>query len=155
MIDNIDSEDRFERARIARDAAQATLERLDYAERHQAELQQKADRQQRLADLEDAQGRARAAKDAVAKSMADVDALVCELVAVVKNLKLAEGEVQRAVRYEQFGVRDGLIDRVTISPGIGVDGELGVLALRVAKELVRLSPISLEVAEVRSNQRKL
>jgi hypothetical protein len=145
----------FQRAKAKRQAALAELERLEWAEKHQLELEAQAALQEKRAQLDDAQERARAAKQRGAMLTQQLEPMVKQLAELARELKATNAEIERGMHYESFGLRDGMIDKPTVMPGLGIKTELAILAMRVARELVRLSGTDAGTAELKASQRSL
>ena len=119
----------------------------------QVALQAKADHERR--QLEDAQAGAQDAQERARTIVAQIVPLIEGLAVQVLELQQLSGLVNRGTHFEQYAVRERMIDRQTIMSGVGVDGQLAVRLLRVARELVKLSPVTMQVAEHRAIQGKL
>ena len=155
MLEQSADPDAFRQAKAQRARAVEDLERLDWAQKQQSELAAKAEREQQLAKLVDAQERARKAKGDAAALIGELTTVLEAFTGLVRRLKAFDGEIERGRLFEQHGVTNGLLARVTIEPGVGIDGDLAVRGMRTAQELTRLSPTTLHMAVVRAQQGKL
>jgi hypothetical protein len=153
MMEHADDLAAFREASEALVRAEAELKRIDFMELHSAELAQRDAVAAKRRDLEAAQDGARQAHAHAAAVAASLAPLVARIEKHVEQLKAHQVEIDRGVHYESYGVRDGLIQRVTIPPKLALDANEAVRLLRVAKDLVKLTPLSPQLAEMRANQR--
>ena len=147
--------EKFRAAKAEREAALEAIERLEWAEKHQEEVALKAKSDHERRQLEDAQAGAQDAQERARTIVAQIVPLIEGLAVQVLELQRLSGLVNRGTHFEQYAVRERMIDRQTIVSGVGVDGQLAVRLLRVARELVKLSPVTMQVAEHRAIQGKL
>ena len=147
--------EKFRAAKAEREAALEAIERLEWAEKHQEEVALKAKADHERRQLEDAQAGAQDAQERARTIVAQIVPLIEGLAVQVLELQRLSGLVNRGTHFEQYAVRERMIDRQTIVSGVGVDGQLAVRLLRVARELVKLSPVTMQVAEHRAIQGKL
>jgi hypothetical protein len=145
----------FQEAKAQREAALLELERVVWAEQNEAELAKQAELDKRRKDLVAAQDAAKAAKERAAKVVVELDALVEKLTSYVRALKQADADVHRGMHYEQFAMRDGLLAKGTVTPGLGIPEIVAVGALRASRELVALGPLDIPTAEIKAGQRSL
>ena len=115
------------------------IERLDWAEKAEQERQVAAERQAKVDALRDAQKHALAAHERAQVVGVDLRALIETMVTMVKELQAAQAKVERGVRFETFGKRDGYLDRQTVLARIKIDGDVAVRILRAGLELAILS----------------
>jgi hypothetical protein len=145
----------FKVAKQERQAALENLERLDWAEKHQAEVAREAEARQAEGALAEAQARARAAQQRGRELAVSVAPLVDRLEGVVLELQECSQQVNRGILFEQDASLKRMIARPTITTGVGVEAELAVRLLRAARELVKLSPVTMQIAETRAIQGRL
>jgi hypothetical protein len=152
----LDDAEAFAEAKAAKQQALDHLDRLEWAEKAIEEEAKRVALEKKVEELERRQGQARAAHERVRELAGEVGAAVERLSEVVKQIRDQKAIIDIGVNYEAYGVKDGLIERQSISPILNLgDADVAVRALRSARELVRLSPISLSIAEQRASQGSL
>lgn len=147
--------DAFRKAKAAREAAVDALERLEWAEQAERERQAGAEQQAKVDAMREAQALAMDAHERAKGIASDISDLVIVLISKVKVLQEAQAQVERGVRYETFGRRDGYLDRQTVPSRIKVDGDLAVRIIRAGRELAVLSGVPAESAEIKAAQGRL
>jgi hypothetical protein len=145
----------FRKAKKAHESAVETLERLEWAEKAERERQAGAELQAKKDALRQAQTQAREAHQQTAALAKEVQEHTGELVARIRMLQAAQMAVDRGAHYESFGVRDGYLDKQTVSTQLPISSDLPVLVLRAGRELAKLAGMSAHIAEVKAAQGKL
>jgi hypothetical protein len=145
----------FRAAKASHAAAIEAIERLDWAERAEQERRVEAERQAKVDALRDAQEQALEAHEYAKATVVDLQRLVEVVVTRVKELQVAQAKVDRGVRFETFGRRDGYLDKQSIPARVRLDGDLAVRLLRAGRELAILSGGTAEAAEHRAAQGRL
>lgn len=153
MLEHSDDFAAFERAANDLAAAEAELRRIDFREQHAAEIAEREKLGEKRKQLEDAQDAARAAHAQTETLAPRLSHLIASFEDLVGQLQTAQQKVDRGVHFEAFGVRDGLIQRVTVSPKLALEPNDAVRLLRAARDLVKLTPLSPQLAEMRASQR--
>jgi hypothetical protein len=154
MTDN--SEAAQVRRRLAERRAQAQAAEVESI---RAELAAERAEQKRLAErrreLEAAQARAREAAERAAAIVGELQRMTAPLVERTRELQGLRQQVARGVHFEAYGVRDGLIERPTLSTALAVPSELAGRMIKIGHILAMLSGVSLELAEIRARQMEL
>jgi DNA repair exonuclease SbcCD ATPase subunit len=112
----------------------------------------------RLAELRaalvEAQGRAHVAIEeaaAIANELAAAAEQVAEQVRAMQRLKQ---EVDRAVNYEAYAVRDGYLDKPTVGGKLAIAPDVITTLIKAAKELCKLTATDWQLADIRAMQRR-
>ena len=153
MLEHAHDQAKFAEAAQKLVLAEAELKRIDFLEQHRAQLAEREATAGKRAELEAAQHDACQAHRDAADIVEQIGPLIQALEAHVAQLRAAQVKIDRGVHFESYGVRDGLIPRVTITPKLAVNPDEAVRLLRVARDLVKLTPLSPRLAEMRASQR--
>ena len=73
----------------------------------------------------------------------------------LRELRECQAAIDKGVHFEQFAVNAGEIPKATVRPRLAIDPDAAVLALRAAKEYLRLAQVAEQVGEMRAAQSKL